>query len=146
VAMDDVEIVGIQELRGVLGKKAPGDAFTLRYRRGEETQAVEGEFPAPEPQPAFRREAPWGAVEAVRDGNAFDVRVKGVAAFELYLSAAVVDLTKPVKVTVNGKVVHDALVEDQLLFLLTQAAADQDRTMLYRARLSISVPPAPKTD
>jgi hypothetical protein len=85
-------------------------------------------------------------VQAIQDGNAFDVRVEGVAAFDLYLSAATVDLSQPVRVTVNGKVVHDALVEEQLLFQLTQAAEDRDRTMLYRARLPIRVLPAPKAD
>ena len=146
VSIDDVEIVGMRELRAALGGKSFGDAFTLRFRRGEEVQTVEGSFPEATPQPAFRRAKPWGAVWAVQAGNAFDVRVKGVAAFDLYLSTATVDLTRPVRVTVNGKVVHDALVEEQLLFLLTQAAEDRDRTMLYRARLPIRVLPAPKAD
>jgi hypothetical protein len=58
VAIDDVEIVGLRELRAALGGKSFGDAFTLRFRRGEEVQTVEGSFPEATPAPAFRRAKP----------------------------------------------------------------------------------------
>jgi len=140
LGLDDTDLEGLQELRRALGGKDFGDAFTLRYRRGDETRTAEGRFPEDRPEPVFRRTMPWGAVEATYADNAFDVRVESVAAFDLLLSAAMVDFERPVKVTVNGKVVYDARVEPDLAFLLGQAARDRDRTTLYRARLPISVP------
>lgn len=140
VGLDDTDLTGLAELRRALGAKTFGDTFTLRYRREGELLTAEGRFPEDEPQPVFRRTKPWGAVQAAFEDNAFDVRVKGIAAFDLLLSGAMVDFERPVKVTVNGKVVYDARVKPDLAFLLGQAAKDRDRTMLYRGRLPISVP------
>jgi hypothetical protein len=43
-------------------------------------------------------------------------------------------------VTVNGKVAHDAVVNADAATMLTWAARDQDRTMLYGAELHVLVP------
>ena len=42
--------------------------------------------------------------------------------------------------TVNGAVVHDAVVAKDTSTLLTWPARDNDRTMLYGAALPITVP------
>jgi hypothetical protein len=88
----------------------------------------------------FDREKPSGRVDAVRRGNDFDVRTRGVQTFTLLISPDVVDAAKPIRVTVNGKSVHDALVKKDVATLLKWAARDQDRTMLYGAELHINVP------
>jgi predicted esterase len=88
----------------------------------------------------FDHEKPSGRVDAVRAGNAFDVKTRGVQAFTLLLSPDVIDFAKPVRVTVNGKVTHDAIVKADAATMLTWAARDQDRTMLYGAELRVLVP------
>jgi poly(3-hydroxybutyrate) depolymerase len=88
----------------------------------------------------FDHEKPSGRVDAARTGNAFDVKTRGVQAFTLLLSPDVVDFSKPVRVTVNGKVAHDAIVKIDSATMLTWAARDQDRTMLYGAELHVLVP------
>ena len=55
----------------------------------------------------FDHEKPSGRVDADRTGNAFEVKTRGVQAFTLLLSPDAIDFTKPVQVTVNGKVAHD---------------------------------------
>lgn len=50
------------------------------------------------------------------------------------------DFARPVRVTVNGKVVHEAVVKPSTKTLLAWAARDDDRTMLYGAALEILVP------
>ena len=88
----------------------------------------------------FDHEKPSGRVDAARTGNAFDVKTRGVQAFTLLLSPDVIDFSKPVRVTVNGKVAHDAVVKPDVATLMTWAARDQDRTMLYGAELHVLVP------
>ena len=88
----------------------------------------------------FARPKPSGRVDAWRHGNRFDVETRGVRGFTLLLSPDVVDFAKPVNVTVNGRVVHDARVEKSSAALLAWAAQDDDRTMLYAAELKIEVP------
>jgi len=88
----------------------------------------------------FDRDKPSGRVDAVRHGNDFDVRTRGVQTFTLLISPDVVDVGRPIHVTVNGKPVHDAVVKKDVATLVKWAARDQDRTMLYGAELHINVP------
>ena len=81
-----------------------------------------------------------GRVDALRAGNAFDVKTRGVQALTLLLSPDAIDFSKPVRVTINGKVAHDGVVKPDAATLLAWAARDHDRTMLYGAEVRISVP------
>ena len=74
-----------------------------------------------------------------RDGNAFEVKVRDVAAFTLLLSPDVIDFSKPVTVTVNGKPAFAGLVKKDPATLLRWAARDNDRTALYGAELRITL-------
>jgi poly(3-hydroxybutyrate) depolymerase len=88
----------------------------------------------------FRRTRPSGRVDARRDGNRFALKTRGVQELTLLLSDDVVRFDRPVHVTVNGRVMHEALVKPDVSTLLTWAARDNDRTMLYAAALRITVP------
>jgi dienelactone hydrolase len=88
----------------------------------------------------FARSRPSGRVDVVRRGNTFDVETRGVGAFSLLLSPDVVDFAVPVRVSVNGRVVHEAVVVKRRETLLAWAARDNDRTLLYGAELKVSVP------
>jgi len=76
----------------------------------------------------------------VRRGNVFDVRSRGVQAFTLLISPDVVDMSHPVRVTVNGRPLQDAIARKDVATLTKWAARDLDRTMLYGAEIHISVP------
>jgi hypothetical protein len=88
----------------------------------------------------FARRQPSGRVDATRKGNAYELRTRGVRELTLLLSPDVIDFSKPVTVSVNGKRVHEALARTSTATLLTWAARDRDRTMLYGAELHITVP------
>ena len=88
----------------------------------------------------FERRRPSGRADAVRRGNAFEVQTRGVRQFTLLLSPDVIDFARAVRVTVNGRLVHDAPVAKDLATLQKWAARDADRTMLYGAELTIAVP------
>ena len=79
-------------------------------------------------------------MDARRTGNSFEVKTRGVQAFTLLLSPDVIDFGKPVQVTVNGRRVFAGAVTRDVTTLLTWAARDNDRTMLYGAELHIAVP------
>jgi hypothetical protein len=134
---DGTEITDFRVLRGLLAKKKPEDAFKVNALRGDETHELEGRFPKAEPSPAFRRTQPFGSIEAAYAANRFEVRSHNVGAFDLFLSPAMVDLEKPVTVTVNGKEVHAALVKPDLGFLMDMATKDDDRSMLYLAKIPV---------
>jgi hypothetical protein len=88
----------------------------------------------------FARSRPSGRVDVVRKGNTFEAETRGVSSFTLLLSPDVVDFSRPVRVVVNGRDVHEAKAEKSVRTLMTWAARDNDRTMLYGAELKITVP------
>jgi predicted esterase len=88
----------------------------------------------------FRHVKPSGRVDVRRTGNTFEALTRGVSAFTLLLSPDVVDFSKPVLVTVNGRPLFKGTVKKDVATLLTWAARDNDRTMLYGAELEIAVP------
>ncbi|MCK6459947.1 MAG: PDZ domain-containing protein [Planctomycetes bacterium] len=139
VAFEGEDIGDITDLQSMLREKKFGDAFKLRFQRGAETIEKEGRFPDERPEDAFRRGKPSGAIRAEANENVVDVRADGIAAFEIYLGEPLFDLGKPVVVKVNGEVVHSGAVAPDLRFLVEQAAADDDRTMIYLARLKIAL-------
>ena len=112
-------------------------------KRGSDTalQDVNTYSPVPIMQrQLFDHEKPSGRLDAVRTGNDIDVKSRGVQQFTLLLSPDVVDFSKPVRVTINGKVAHDAPVKSDAATMLAWAARDHDRTMLYGAELHVLVP------
>jgi PDZ domain/Phospholipase/Carboxylesterase len=139
VAFDGKDIGDITDLQGMLRGKTFGDAFKLRLQRGAETLEKEGKFAEARAEEAFRRGKPYGTIRAEAKENVVDVRADGILAFEVYLSEPLFDLGKPVVVKVNGATVHSGVVAPDLRFLVEQAVADDDRTMVYLARLLITV-------
>ena len=88
----------------------------------------------------FDRSRPSGRVDIVRRGNAFEAQSRGVTMFTVLLSPDAIDFSQAVRVSVNGRVVHDAKVVKDVAVLQKWADRDHDRTMLYGAELRISVP------
>ena len=88
----------------------------------------------------FDRGRPSGRVDAVRRGNGFDIQTRGVQELTLLLSPDVIDFARPIRVSVNGRVVREAAVKADVSTLLKWAARDNDRTMLYGAELKVAVP------
>ncbi len=88
----------------------------------------------------FRHTKRSGRVDVRRNGNTFDALVRDVAAFTLLLSPDAIDFAKPVVVTVNGRQAFNGAVKKDNTTLLRWAARDNDRTALYGAELTLTVP------
>lgn len=87
----------------------------------------------------FSHDLPSGRVDIERKGNVFEAHTRGVREFSVLLSPDVVDFSKTVSVTVNGKPAFEGVVKKDVATLLQWAVRDNDRTMLYGAELKISV-------
>ena len=90
-------------------------------------------------QPLFDRRQRSGRVDLTRTGNDVEAISRGVLEFTLLVSADAFDLSKPIKVTVNGKTMFDGQVKPSAATLLKWAARDNDRTMLYAAEIPIKL-------
>jgi hypothetical protein len=89
--------------------------------------------------PLFEHHDQSGRIDLLRTGNAVDATTRGVAAFTLLISPDAFDLTQPITVTSNGKIVFDARVQPSVATLMKWAARDNDRTMLYAAEIPIKL-------
>jgi hypothetical protein len=63
-----------------------------------------------------------------------------VKQFRLLLSPEVVEFDQPVAVTVNGRLAFEGTMSRDVRTLLSWAARDNDRTMLYGAEVLVNVP------
>jgi hypothetical protein len=141
VAVGDAAVA---DARGVLAALQPypvHSPVTFVVRRGNDTVTLTGTFDpdtVAQPRgPMFRRTGRSGRVDVARHGNAVEVSTRGVSEFTLLFSPDCVDFTQPVRVTVNGRVVHDARIEKDLGTLMKWAARDNDRTMLFGAEIKV---------
>ena len=89
--------------------------------------------------PLFERRAVSGRVDLVRTGNTVEATTRGVAGFTLLVSPDAFELSQPIKVRSNGKVVFEGKVQPSAATLLKWAARDNDRTMLYAAEIPIKL-------
>lgn len=141
VGVGNVPVSDARALLGALQSYAVHSPIAFSVRRGSDTITLTGTF---EPDtvaqargPIFHHAARSGRVDVTRHGNAVDIVTRGVSELTLLLSPDRFDFTQPVKVTVNGRVVHDAPVEKNLATLMKWAARDNDRTMLFGAEIRV---------
>ena len=90
----------------------------------------------------FPRHAPSGRVEVTAEGNEIEIRSRGVRRLRLLLSPRQFNLSRPLRVLVNGVERHLGVVTPDRGTLLRWAARDLDRSMLFAAELEIRIPAA----
>jgi PDZ domain len=125
-----------------LGLFEGGATLDLTVSRGARAVSLGGIYrptPMARVTPIFPSGVASGRVDVIREGNSFRAVTRGVGAFTLLLSPDVVDFTKPVTVIADGRTVFEGRVQKSLDTLLTWAARDNDRTMLYGAALPVSL-------
>jgi hypothetical protein len=129
-----------EDLVDALEAHRPGTPLRVAVERKGRRRLLEATPPLPEPERLFKRTRPSGRVELHRQGNRIDALTRGVKEFTLLLSPDRIDFDQPVRVTVNGRVAFEGRVARSVEVLLTWAARDNDRTMLFGAELKVSVP------
>lgn len=87
----------------------------------------------------FSNTGPSGRIDVTRTNNRVETTSRGVKMFTLLLSPDDFDLSRPVTVVSNGQTVYLGRVKPSLKTLLTWAARDNDRTMLFGAELTVQV-------
>ena len=143
VEMNGLPVVTVDDLREAVQapRDEPGVPLTV-VRNGERlsvTLMPPDDVQALPAREAFPHPAPSGRVQLLRDGNAIGVITRGVRRYTLLLSPEQFDFTQPFRVTTNGVLSFEGMVEPSPETLLRWAARDRDRTMLFGAQLDIDV-------
>ena len=124
----------------ILAKKK-GDAITGRYRRGDQNRSFRFDLPELPRTTIFKRTGQAGRLEVKADGNKVEVTARSVARYDLLIDRRTFDLDQPIQVVTNGKESYHDRAKPDLRFMLEQAAADDDRSTVYVAKIEITVPP-----
>jgi len=76
-------------------------------------------------------------VHATRKANAITIACEEVRELRIWLDDAMVDLDKPVTITVNGKKLHDGVVKRSVETLLEEARRRHDPSMTFSAFIDV---------
>ena len=76
---------------------------------------------------------PPALVKAKRKGNAIEISTEEVKELRIYLDDAMVELDKPLTITVNGRKLYDATVKRSMDVLIDEAHKRRDSSMLFSA-------------
>jgi hypothetical protein len=146
---DVIDRIGPRQIPGgvdvvdLLGINDPGTPLELVVLRDGAPVTLKGTYnttSAPRIVPMFPHETPSGRVDLVKDGNTVTATTRGVKTFTILVSPDAFDFSKPVKVVANGKTLFDRRVSKNLQTLTKWAARDNDRTMLFGAEVTVTIP------
>ena len=85
----------------------------------------------------FPRDRPSGRIVLRRDENVVTVETTGIAGFTILVSPDRFDLSRPIRVLVNGRTAVEQSLEPDVRTLMQWAVRDDDRTMLFAAELAV---------
>ena len=143
VRLNDKAMSAGMDLADALEELEPGAHIDLLVARNNLPVELSGKYEpqmaAVPPRPLFSRGLASGRVDLTRAGNIVTAATRGVVAFTLLLSPDQFDFAKPVTVVANGRTVFNGKAEKNLRTLLTYAAADNDRTMLFGAEIHVDL-------
>jgi hypothetical protein len=138
VRIDEFPVETGYEVPAIIHGKNPGDPIRIEVIRDGETRVLAGEVTSI--QPVYSRAKMTGSIKAVANGNCIDVTVRNVSRYTLLISGEQFDLSRPIVVSTNGVEVYSGVLEPDVRFMLEQAARDEDRAIVYEARIEIVVP------
>lgn len=82
---------------------------------------------------------PPAVVKAKRKGNALEITTEEVLQLRVWLDDAMVDLDKPVTITVNGRKLHDGMVKRSVDTLIDETRRRHDTSMTFSAYVDLKV-------
>jgi membrane-associated protease RseP (regulator of RpoE activity) len=148
VKIEGLEVKSLQGLNDIfidkIFPKKLGDPISGELRRGDEIRKFTIASEKTPRQSVLKRKQPAGAVEARVRGNRIDVKARNVARYTILVDREQFDLSKPIQLFTNGKESFHGIVAPDMRFLLTQFAADNDRTTIYCACIEVIIPPGRK--
>jgi len=139
VALDEIPVKNIGDLGAAKRTKERGDQVTITVIRGDDNLTLSGVFPPPREYDAFPHKTPSASIEAYCIGNHFYVTTYRVKDFSLYIHPEMVRLDQPVVVTVDGKILFDALIKPDSRLLLDEFLKDRDRKLLWAGRIDVKL-------
>ena len=90
--------------------------------------------------PRIKHKLKMGILDATWTApNTLDVKAQNVSKFRVFLSSNLLDLKKPLKVTVNGKAAFEGPVKSSLKFLLKYLDEHRDPSMVYVGEALVTV-------
>ena len=116
-----------------------GDSISFVVLRGEKEQVFKGKLDDAEEYDLFVRKQKSGQIKADFIANTFHIETSRIKSFSIYIHPAMVQLSQPVVIIVNGKEVYNKKVEMNKDFLLKNYNQHKDKALLYVDKIDIEL-------
>ncbi len=116
-----------------------GDPIEMAVLREGEEVVLRGTLPEAAGHFIFKRDVPSALVRADFAANKLVVETSRVGRFRVRVHPDMVFLEQPLVIAVNGEVVHDAVVEPDVAYMLSSFLEHRDRRLLYVAEIEVEV-------
>jgi hypothetical protein len=94
--------------------------------------------------PRLKHTLKMGTLDATwTASNQLEIKARNVRRFRVFLSPSLLDLKKPLRVTVDGDVVHDSLAKTSVKFLLRYLDERRDPNMVFAGEIAIDLTKKP---
>ncbi|OPL18317.1 MAG: hypothetical protein AVO35_05585 [Candidatus Aegiribacteria sp. MLS_C] len=132
-------IADLDDIGELQSGMSPGDSFTVEIRRGSDHLDLEDRFNPPEYYWLLPRQGPSVRVEAVYDGNTFDISVNRLCRLRLLLHPEMVDFGRELRVVCNGLTVFEDTICSNYPFMLENLTRQMDPQRIYTAFLDLDL-------
>jgi hypothetical protein len=137
VSGNGLRIDSLADLGRLRGTLKHGEEVTLTVKRGESELVLSGRVPKPRNYFVFKREKPSAVLKASYEDNRFDLLSSRVGAFRILISPEMVDVKKPVRVILDGKLIFNRKVNPDIEYMLRTFLSTHDRKSLFVNELSL---------
>jgi len=139
VKIDNDEIKSFTDLRDALRKKKFEDEITVIVKRDDKEVTLKGKFPPKQEVDAFDYTKPFCSIEVKVTENRIDVKTYRVKRFRLLISSKMFPKDTKVEVYTNGALSFSSVVVPEIDTLLSYAASDMDRSMLFYGSIVVNL-------
>jgi predicted esterase len=132
-----LRIDSLADLGRLRGTFKHGEEVTLTVKRGESELILNGRVPEPRNYLVFKREKPSAVIKARYEDNHFDLLSSRVGAFRILISPEMVDVNRPVRVVLDGRLIFNRKVVPDIEYMLRTFLSTHDRKSLFVNELSL---------
>ena len=137
LVLADRKVVTNTDVAEVMSWQLPGEVLSAEVLRNGERlllQCVLPEIPF-----IYSRDLPTAAIRAQASGNTISIETQRVARLRIFVSNSQFDLSQPIRVTLNGEEHFNAVVSQDVRFMLEQWTRDRDHSLVYEGFIELVV-------
>lgn len=137
IKINDTKIDSTIKMSSLKKEIHRGDSISFTVLRDEKELVFNGKLADPEQYDLFTRKEKSGKINAHFIANTFHIQASRISSFSIYIHPAMVQLSQPIKIIVNGKEVYNKKIEMDVEFLINNYNINKDKALLYVNKIDV---------